>query len=169
MSAPGFASRIFAPLGRLLDFNGRSAPGDFWPYMLLLAAIYFAGFIFLISFIPYGVVAPVEAAAFLVLLVILLAFAAVVRRLHDVGWSGRWMAAYVMLNLAFFAFLLNERYQLSHGLYDPGDPRFGFYPVMALLALVGNCIALVVFIVCLLPSSAGLNKYGPDPKAGSAP
>jgi uncharacterized membrane protein YhaH (DUF805 family) len=40
MSEPSLARRILGPLGRLLDFQGRSPPADFWPYVLLLAGIY---------------------------------------------------------------------------------------------------------------------------------
>jgi uncharacterized membrane protein YhaH (DUF805 family) len=170
MSESSPARRIMGPLGRLLDFSGRSAPGDFWPYMLLLVAIYVIGFALVFTLQSHDIGSPVADIFVLIPTLILLAFAAVVRRLHDVGWSGRWMAAYVILALAFFAFLFYQRYQLSHGLYDPSDDAlFRFFPIMALLALVTNCIALTVFIVCLLPGTAGPNKYGPDPKGGSTP
>jgi uncharacterized membrane protein YhaH (DUF805 family) len=154
--------RALSPLGRLADFTGRSPPADFWPYMLLLVAIYFIGFGLIFALATNGIGSP--AAVFLLVpVLILLAFAAAVRRLHDVGWSGRWMAAYVALALAFFAFIFYQR-------YSPSDAMlFRLFPVMALVVLVTNCIALTVFIVCLLPGTAGPNQYGPDPKDGVAP
>jgi uncharacterized membrane protein YhaH (DUF805 family) len=169
MSEPGLARRAFAPLGRLLEFEGRSAPADFWPYMLLLVAIYVVGFALMFAHVAYGIGSPVASMFALVAALILLAFAAVVRRLHDVGWSGRWMVAYVLMALCVVSFILYQRNQLTHGLYDPGnDTLFRVFPVLAIFMLVMNGIALTLFVVCLLPGSAGSNKYGPDPKGGSA-
>ena len=120
MSEPGLARRAFAPLGRLLEFEGRSAPADFWPYMLLLVAIYVVGFALMFAHVAYGIGSPVASMFALVAALIILAFAAVVRRLHDVGWSGRWMVAYVLMALCVVSFILYQRNQLTHGLYDPG-------------------------------------------------
>jgi len=166
-SLPG---RVFSPLGRLIDFNGRSAPADFWPYMLLLIAIYLVGFVLMFAGFSFGMFSPVSFLFALTAILVLLAFAVVVRRLHDVGWSGRWMAAYVLITCAFITFTFYQRYSLIH---DPGSAEnvslFRFMPLLMIISLTTNVIFLLVFILCLLPGTAGPNQYGPDPKAGSAP
>jgi uncharacterized membrane protein YhaH (DUF805 family) len=106
----------------------------------------------------------------LTIVLVLLAFAAVVRRLHDVGWSGRWMAAYLLMMLAFIAFFFYWRYGLIH---DPDGREnvslFRLMPLLMLFSLAMNGIGLLVFILCLLPGTAGPNRYGADPKGGNAP
>jgi uncharacterized membrane protein YhaH (DUF805 family) len=75
----GLLGRMTAPPSDGAGLGGRMRRADSWPYMLLVAGI-------------YGVVLMCGLTAAL----ILLAFAAAVRRLHDVGWSGRWMGPYVL-------------------------------------------------------------------------
>jgi uncharacterized membrane protein YhaH (DUF805 family) len=163
--------RAVLPLGRLLDFRGRSRRADFWPYMGLLAGLYVLGFAIVmsgaLSLARSSGIAPLFA---LVGILILLAFAAGVRRLHDVGWSGGWMAAYVLMGVSFIAFALSARYSLTHA--DAGAAPLSLIdigPVLMPLSLAMNALFLLVFVLCLQDGMAGPNRYGPDPKGRSAP
>jgi uncharacterized membrane protein YhaH (DUF805 family) len=138
--------------------------------MLLLLAIYILGFLVVFALLPFGTGSPVAHMYALVAGLVLLAFAAVVRRLHDVGWSGRWMAAYLLLVLAFIAFFYYWRYAMIHDPYGPDNASlFRFMPLIMIFGLAMNGIGLLLFIVCLLPGTAGPNRHGPDPKVGSRP
>jgi uncharacterized membrane protein YhaH (DUF805 family) len=119
MRDQSFVRRMIAPVGRLLEFDGRSTRAEHWPYMGLLIAIYVIG---VVLAVPAGPGAMISAMYVLTLILVLLASASVVRRLHDVGWSGRWMAAYVVM----------------------------------------SGIGLLVFVVTVLESTSGPNRYDAD-------
>ena len=162
--------RTIGPLGRVLDFSGRTRRADYWPYILLLFGIYLVGIVLVATAISRGMGPPVTQMFLLVAILALLAFAATVRRLHDVGWSGRWMAAYLVMMLAFIAFFLHWRYGLQHDPYG-GQPGllFRIMPLLMAFNIVMNCIGLLVFVICLLDGNAGPNRFGADPKGRSAP
>lgn len=161
--------RIVAPLGRLLDFGGRTRRADYWPFALTLLSLWFADLIVEIVAIPFRFGSPIAHGYALIALFVLLAFAATVRRLHDVGWSGRWMAAYCALILGFIATFFYWRYGVVHHPY--GQPNPALLPLMPLLMIISlamNGLGLLVFILSLLDGTAGPNRYGPDPKGRSA-
>jgi|SRR5687768_6838715 len=165
MSRPGFFRAMFAPFGSLARFSGRTRRADFWPYILLLVAIYLVACVVAIGLPPRIVgsfIAPIYATASIL---ILFAFAATVRRLHDVGWSGRWMAAYVVMAIAFIAFFFYWRYGVARRPYgEPGISLFPYMPLMMLFSLVMNGTGLLVFILSTLDGTPGPNRFGPDPK-----
>lgn len=76
-----------------------------------------------------------------------------VRRLHDTGHSGWWVAATFccmlslpVLALAGFA----------------GDTRMILGTILILLILAVGCSSLFIFILTLCASQRGPNKYGPS-------
>jgi len=170
MAEPTLPARILASPGRVFDFGGRTARADFWPYMGLLFAVYVAGAIVSMVAFSFGAGSPVVKMFALTAILVLLAFAAVVRRLHDVGWSGRWMAAYVVMAIGFIAFFFYWRYVLVHRPLDVGPPAlFRLMPLLMIATLAMNGTALFVFILCTLDGKPGPNRYGPDPRDRSAP
>jgi uncharacterized membrane protein YhaH (DUF805 family) len=75
---------------------------------------------------------------------------AIIKRLHDVGLSGWWLAAAVGL-VAGSAYAI-EQLQLKGTTYEP----IVMIPVIA--------ISIIGFLVLLLtPGTTGTNQYGPDP------
>jgi uncharacterized membrane protein YhaH (DUF805 family) len=164
MSNTGFAGRMTSPLGRLFDFRGRSGRAEHWPFMGLLIAVYAAGTLLALQAQPLR-------SAFLViqlLLVVLalLASASVVRRLHDAGWSGWWMGAFLALLAANSAFFLYWRYGVVH----PVEPdRIGMiwpWAMAAGWAMWG--IGLLIFVVTVFDGTGGPNRYGPAPSRPAA-
>jgi uncharacterized membrane protein YhaH (DUF805 family) len=161
---------MFAPLSRLTDFSGRATRVQFWPYMLLLLVIYFVGLVLTMGFMLRAMGSPVAYLYGITLICILLAFAAVVRRLHDVGWSGGWMGAYVVMTMAFIAFFFWWRYGVvlrANGAQPVSLSRY--MPFMMLFSLALNGIAFLVLIVSTFDGTPGPNRYGPDPKGRKGP
>lgn len=170
MPGASLSRRALAPLAHLLDFAGRTRRAHFWPYMGLLFVVYVVGFILATALFSAGMGSIIAPMYLLTAILILLAFAAAVRRLHDVGWSGWWMGAYIGMAIAFIAFFFVWRYGLTR---DAGGPPamdlLRFMPFMLFFSLAMNCAGLLVFILCVLDGAPGPNRYGPDPKGRSAP
>ena len=170
MSEASPVARTIGPLGHILDFRGRARRADFWPYMLLLAAIYFAGCVLVFALLPFAVGSPIAWMYALTAVLVLLAFSATVRRLHDVGWSGWWMAPYVAITLAFIAFFLWWRLGLAQAPGEEPPVRLmQIMPFFMIASAAANGAAILVFVVCLLDGAAGPNRYGADPTGRSAP
>ncbi len=64
--------------------------------------------------------------------------AVTMRRLHDIGWSGWWVGACIILDV------------LS--------------PISVLISLASIAIALLILVLCFLDSQPGTNAYGPSAK-----
>jgi uncharacterized membrane protein YhaH (DUF805 family) len=164
MAEDSFGRRMIAPLGRLLDFGGRSTRAEHWPYMGLLIAIFAIGMVLLF---PAGSVRAVLTWGYsLLIAVVLFASASVVRRLHDVGWSGRWMAAYVVMLIAFVAFYFYWRYGVVHQPYGANPTSrllFRIWPLLMIANFAMTAIGFLIFVLTVLESQASDNKYGPRP------
>ena len=162
MDEPRLPDRLFAPLTRLLDFRGRTRRAEFWPYILLLVTIYLLGWVFLFAGgMRGGPFGGVMVLFLLVGLLALLAFAAAVRRVHDVGWSGWWVGAYVLLTLLFITFAFYSRARALAG--DQGM-MLDYFPLVAALGLFQNGLGLLLLVLCVLDGTPGPNRFGQDPK-----
>lgn len=151
---------MILPLKRYADFSGRSRRMEFWMFQVfnllvygVLMALSFAGFPWAdFGSSPQAGATELENAAeafsmfgplfwvgavlivFWVLGTFIPALAVTVRRLHDRGLSGWWYAGLLIA---------------------------GFVPVVNIIAMLGY---LVLFVVLLLPSEPGANKWGDNPK-----
>jgi uncharacterized membrane protein YhaH (DUF805 family) len=166
MSQAGFLSRMIAPFSRIFDFGGRTRRADFWPYILLLLAIYLVAFIglFVMGW-RAGMGSPMPYLFGLVLVLVLLASAVTVRRLHDVGWSGWWMAIYVVLTSMFVGLFFHAWLQILAG----GEfVLIRMMPVVMPISLVQNALGILIFLICVMDGTTGPNRFGPDPKGRSA-
>jgi uncharacterized membrane protein YhaH (DUF805 family) len=181
VSAFSLAAGVFRPFGQLFDFGGRTRRRDHWPYMVLLVGLWLGGFYALLalthpnaSFAAYMIAVvefpPPMKMPFLdglYLLLTLLAFAAVTRRLHDVGISGSWMAAYLSLEASYIA-LVYLGLDMTLWYPDPSTRPPHIPIVIFTLAMALPLFMRVWFLLlaafCLLPGTAGPNLYGPDPR-----
>lgn len=91
-----------------------------------------------------------------------------VRRLHDVGRSGKWFAAYLILSAGLWGCLISFLLRFFHALegggaaWDTATLVLGGSVILVASLLVLIVILLLVF--CVLDSRRGSNKYGPSPK-----
>lgn len=128
-------------------------------------------------FQPDGVssIAYVTALALLVLqqivgLALLLpSWCVMVRRLHDIGWSGWWAGVFIALRGAVLVAAASLLYRLLHLGADATEPEVMdvFYthilPLCA-LGILWVVLAVLLLVLFLLDSKRGPNKYGPSPK-----
>ena len=213
---------------RCLVFRGRSTRKEYWSTMLICFVLYMLLAMSLIitlvtlevgDHIEHGTAIWVGAGAyvFICLSSILLFLGVQVRRLHDVGWSGWWVAASMLFGVGFgFA---GGQYSNVYDLaaspvwrYDVNSPRVheiaaqmaaeddlslsDLTPVQSyelhkavlaqlrqeavqsyseaqmqsvmspwmLLGIVVYPLGILVFVLTLLDSKRGSNKYGPSAK-----
>jgi uncharacterized membrane protein YhaH (DUF805 family) len=146
------------PLRRYAEFSGRSRRKEYWMYVLGLCAVSVvlsaiegaAG----INKMVLGVYGP--ATALLLVGTFIPSLAVAIRRLHDTGRSGWWIAPLFLLEAAMLYFI--ARGDLTRMV--PGD-----LVIFAILACVTLVVALILLIFMLLDGTKGPNKYGPDPKS----
>ena len=91
-------------------------------------------------------------------------FAAAARRLHDRDWSGKWVAAWIVLIVASVA----SGFTLATT-STPGDLATvgASGAVWAVLGVIGatSVLSIVLLVVCALRGDAGANRYGPPPRS----
>lgn len=177
MTSGGTMNPIVRGFKKLADFKGRDRRGQFWPYAGVVCAVWFvmqgvAGNLVMFTAMSSGDEANF-AIAFIgtmvvgvVVLACLLA-AAVSRRLHDRGLSGRWALipfGLLVTMMAGFGALFGSLW--TQGPSD--DPVAGMGFMLGMLGIMlGNVLymaTLVTLIVFLsLKGKTGQNRYGPEP------
>ena len=122
------------------DFHGRATRAQFWEYLLVYLAI-----TLLVDFVGFRILSA------LWLLGLFLPTAGVtIRRLHDIGRSGWWLALPLIP-----AFLLGYFF-------------FRFWPLTLLLGLIFGAFCAYLIYLYMQPGTDGGNRYGPDPRAAAA-
>lgn len=150
---------IKSVLSNLTNFKGRSRRSELWWYWLVY---------FLVVMVLALVLSPFPALlAIIAFLLQLTTWAVTVRRLHDRGHSGLWVAAAIIIGLA------NNIYVMQSGYYDAltsvnPDPneamRMVSGPVFIILSLLSFIVNITIFVFCVRDSKPEANKYGPSPK-----
>jgi len=169
----GFGQAIKTCFRKYFVISGRAPRSEYWWFSLFLFLV--GGTLALIALIAgagalitalSGTETEIENAAGLAVgaaIVGLLAFifflaiiapsiTVLVRRFHDVGLSGWWVGGYAIANIA-----VGMIEGMNAGLNGNSSSGIG------ILGLILNLAALGSFIVTLLPSQSGTNKYGPNP------
>lgn len=173
----GFASAVYSAFAQYATFRGRSTRAEYWWFTL---------FNFLGSFVlsicstltlpditpetlphawqPIGAMLLCYSFSFITLIPSL---SLLVRRLHDIGRSGRWLllpiGLYITLWVSVVPMMLvydnkqvPEAYQ---GLV------VGFALILFLLSIIALIVVSILFLTWLLTDSqTGSNKYGPSAK-----
>ena len=164
-------------LWKYADFSGRATRAEFWWWVLLTT-------IGLIVF--YGVAGSIYASGDLVdalpftlsgitfqLLTLFPSLAVTARRLHDLGRSG-WLSLlcyagiYIGISLSFLTWAL-----VAVLVVEVSTSSGDLYDVISVLGLILSIpVAVIVTAVCTAfvvslaqQGHAGLNRFGPDPRA----
>ena len=166
LAAHDFSGTVRRALRNLRVFSGRDTRPQFWLYM---AAVYGATqlstFVFLIPSAisllsghdPFenGVMLA-SMLAMLAMMTVLLA-AAITRRLHDTGRRGAW-GSLPLPPLAVYAWGWWRLMRWDESSVD--EVPSGFFLIWAAGLLYFAGIAAVI-VLCVLPGTAGPNRYGP--------
>lgn len=144
----GFVEALNASTKKIFQMKGRSRRSEFWWTQLLV-------FILSIFLTPIG-------GGILSLLTIPLK----VRRLHDIGKSGWWLAINILLNIFLFIVmcvaLFNFFVSINSDDYDYNLISFLLqYSIFGLIAWIYGLIMLIFYC---MDSKPGTNAYGPSPK-----
>lgn len=157
-----FTDAIKTCYANYFNISGRARRAEYWWFVLftamVMALLAMGVIITLVALAPTG---PSDAAislgSYVVVGVYLIAFVvpittAQVRRLHDIGRSGWWVALATALPI-----LAGNGWTAFAGVTPsvPGD--------FSLLATIANLTSLAFLFMLLLPSQRQANKYGPVP------
>lgn len=144
------------PLRHFADFRGRSTRGELFYFACLVPFL-------CLPALAADLVLPPRSSAWIILgLTALLGcpiLAMFVRRVHDVGWRGWWIAP---LAVAMAIGWWNELQHLMHPLVYP-PPRL-LLPQM--VELGGSILVFAAFVLLLWDEEEGPNRYGPNPSTG---
>ncbi len=174
------------------DFGGRARRSEYWWFSLFALLVFLAPSLPLLALFKYFDLSSAQDFEVLwALLAILLGivlgvsilillcpiYAAMTRRLHDVGRSGKWIiwdivmtivssivlsVAYAKVNYATDA-IEPDDFTMLKSIFESSLPMLVVASVF-LLYCVHVLISVTIVIFTLLDSQRGENKYGPSPK-----
>ena len=133
---------ILLPFRRVFDYSGRSRRREYWLYVVFALVL-----VLLVGRLPQAI--SNTFGSFLIIGLAVPGLAVTVRRLHDVGRSGWWIAMPIVPFL-FWAIALVGGFS-SETL---------FHVVMPIIILAPFALAVLL----LFDGKRGPNPYGPDPK-----
>lgn len=169
-------------LRQYAKFSGRATRKEFWSYGLFSNIITMVPSILLI--VMGGVLAVVQGAqaeesmlgGVLVLLGYVVSYglsafftipsyAVWVRRLHDVGWSGKWILVFVLcILLALICALVVAVVGCGEETEAMSNGAWHFLGLAGVLYVAGIVTAIISFVLLFRDSQRGPNKYGPSRK-----
>ncbi len=194
LGAVGFWARLILPLRLYATLSGRATRAEYWGFTLpvwgLIYALIFGGAVLTLAgaFVPGRDVelmlrgdGAVAAGGLLFLLTLMPLTAVQVRRLHDAGFSGYWVGAYLLSSagyLAAYYFCCWEEWQAVTRSIEQsmlsGDTchiqslqmamKSQASPTLGLLNMAMLMLWLLLFGVSFMDSQRGTNKYGPSAK-----
>ena len=170
-------------LRKYADFSGRATRAEYWWWVLATTLVSVAlnvldGFLgfFLLGLYPgaspFGLNSFDLLSSLFTLAIILPGLAVTARRLHDIGRTGWWQLAWIVIALVGFipaasgiALSVATAFSSGSGWNELGEPSF-WIPVaigLALSALVWLGLFVWWLIWMVTPGQPGPNTYGPNP------
>lgn len=154
-----FGESVKTVLSKLTDFKGRARRSELWWFWLLYAIVsIILSFLLSESYIIKSIVS---------ILLLLSIWSVTVRRLHDRGHGGWWVAASIIINLLYSFYLSGAGYIEALSTINP-DPEIAVKlmsdPVIITSMLLLFVINISIFVFCVMDSKPEENKYGPSPK-----
>lgn len=156
----------FSVLKQYATFSGRARRKEFWMFTLISTLISIALTVVDALIGAFNEAAGIGWISGIYAMAVFIPYWAVgVRRLHDTGRSGWWLAVPLFIYFAMIiAFVL---------VFLFGGPSSatgeGLMVLVSVLGLTILCLGVALFVFFCLEGVRGDNIYGPDPKAESAP
>ncbi len=155
----GFGESVNSVLKNLLNFNGRARRSELWWYFLAYMVVALVAGLILTGFpVLLGIIGTVLQLTLL---------AVTVRRLHDRGHSGWWVAAAIITSVFMQFYLAGSGYYEALSTVNP-DPDAAMAalrgPVFPIGGLISAILNITIFVFCVLDGKPEPNKYGPSPK-----
>jgi uncharacterized membrane protein YhaH (DUF805 family) len=143
------------PIRRYADFSGRARRAELVAFWVLVTVVE-EGPALVVPFSPAGR----AIFALLVTTVFVLPIAALfVRRVHDVGFSGWWLAPLIPI--------------AAHGLWENvqaiADPYEITGPSPTLIDVLGLAFGLAAALMLFWNDQVGENRFGPNPRDAAGP
>lgn len=141
-------------------FQGRAGRFEYWSVTIIGTLVSLLPLIF--CFIPhwYSITCAFLAAFFLFAYLALPLLAVYVRRLHDVGWSGKWIALHygiICLPFSVSVFHVTQMYLMGYDYLSLSESLESW----ALYTMpISHILGLLLFILTVLPGNPTKNKYG---------
>lgn len=171
------AMLMFRPLLRYADFRGRASRGEYLLFSLLQGIWY--TLLLGLTTVAMGQGEPAQATPGVMVGVGLIFlsiaglivpnYAVLVRRLHDSGRGAVWLC--LMLPSILSSLMTLGTIATAIGAVGAGASREAFLATAltglgaaGLLGLIGMIGQMVLFVITLLPSTQGPNRFGPDPR-----
>lgn len=154
-----FEQSVKTVLSKLTDFKGRARRSELWWFWLLYAVV---------SILINLLLSGTQIISSIVSIILLLSICSVtVRRLHDRGHSGLWVAASIIINIVYNIYMSTSGYLEALSTINP-DPDIAVKlmsdPVIITSILLLFVINISIFVFCVMDSKPEENKYGPSPK-----
>lgn len=150
------------------NFTGRARRAEYWYFVLFMSLFGIVARVLdviLFADKPIGLaLSPISTLFSLFFLIPNLAVS--VRRLHDIGRSGKWVLLYYVLIIVWLVALMVTGASALAGAVATGmlsSLSAGFFATLFGGGLVIVVFAIMLLIWCCLPGIVGANKYGPDP------
>lgn len=154
-----FGEAVRSNISKIADINGRARRSELW-------------WNFLAYFIVSWVVGMVLSSSFLLqqivdLVLQLYIVAVTVRRLHDVGRSGWWVAMSYVISIV--SLIYNQAAGIS-GTLSSANPNIDDLtsaissPIFIILGIASLVVNIVILVFCLINGKPAANKYGTSPK-----
>lgn len=150
---------IKSVLGNLTNFKGRARRSELWWYWLAYFIV-----MMVLAFVLGAFPVVLSVIAFLLQLT---TWAVTVRRLHDRGHSGWWVAASIIIGLISNIYIMQSGYYEAMSTINPNIEeatevlRGPAFPTLGFLSFIVN---ITIFVFCVRDGKPEDNKYGPSPK-----
>ncbi|MBQ9834726.1 MAG: DUF805 domain-containing protein [Akkermansia sp.] len=161
-------------LRQYAKFTGRATRMEYWSFILFSNIVCFlANVLFHVMETmnsEWGIAEGIVSLVLMLLIFVLIipSYAVMTRRLHDAGWSGKWVLAMLLCMLAVMGGLAGMLCSLD---YEAVEFEEAFsqaaisWAIVAGVAYVAMAlIGLLSFVVSLFDSQRGANQYGPSRK-----
>lgn len=148
---------IKSVLSNLTNFKGRARRSELWWYWLVY---------FLVATV-LNFTLSMYLQSVISLLLQLTLWSVTVRRLHDRGHDGWWVAAAIIIGIVGNVYLAqSDFYEIMATVNPDVDAAMATLrsPVLMILGLLSFIVNITIFVFCVLDGKPGDNKYGPSPK-----